>query len=229
MNIEEALSIETVRATLAQHYRQGVAAAVATYPQHRADEDTVTGALGQALAGRGTIRLPGGEEFDWITSYQRFRSAPGDAPEPRLGGDGIFEIQVIESTGVITRKSLTFQAKNNTRGLGDARLRSQARKISDLPGGGIVINYGEERFAAVDAGEVSRREAGPLSSSRSLQDVLAEEFVPCLRGSTAYYYDALTETIVISGHGSPVLVRRLPLSHRIRTTLISDGVLSRIT
>jgi hypothetical protein len=219
MHIEDLLREPTIQAALGEHYRAGVRAAVETYPQHAADEDSVTGALGQALAGRGLVELPTGEEVFWVTSYTRFRSGGPNSAERRLGGDGVFEIQLSDPDGVPSRKSLVFQAKNRASGFGDARLRRQARQIAALPGGGIVINYDEHAFTVLDAREVSARAGARLRDGMSLESALADEFVPCKRGSTAYYYDPLREAVFIAGPGGHVQARALPLSHRLRTTL----------
>ena len=217
MHIENLLRFPEVRSAIIEHYRKGVARARENYHQHAADEDTVTGGLGERLAGRGTVRLPTGEDIIWVTSYTRFRSAGPGAAEKRLGGDGVFEIHLFDPAGSESRKSLVFQAKNQAARI-DRRLTSQARKIAPLPGGGIVINYDPEVYRAVDAAVVVIGDRESLADGYPL-DVALEEFVLCKRGSTAYFYDPLTESINILSPNGNVTLQTLPLSHRIRTTI----------
>ena len=111
MHVEELLGSPAVREAIVGHYRRGVQAAVEGYPHARADEDTVTGALGQALLARGAFQAEDGRIVTWHTSYTRFGSSGRtDAAEPRYGADGVFEIQLTDEDGVTTRKSLLFQA-----------------------------------------------------------------------------------------------------------------------
>ncbi len=101
MHIEDLLRLSAVQESIGEHYRRGVSAAVETYGQHAgADEDSVTGGLGQSLAGRGLVELPTGDEIAWVTSYTRFRSSGTGAPEKRFGGDGVFEIQLTDALEV---------------------------------------------------------------------------------------------------------------------------------
>ena len=112
MHVEEFLSLPEVRTILGTRYREGVRAAITGYRHARADEDTVTGALGQALLGRGAFTTSDGRIVTWATEYTRFGSAGrGDPAETRYGADGIFEIELVDEDGVTTRKSLLFQSK----------------------------------------------------------------------------------------------------------------------
>jgi len=92
---------------LADRYREGVSAGVAGYQHARADEDTVTGALGQALLGRGAFALSDGRVATWSTQYTRFGSAGKSGPaETRYGADGIFEIELTDDEGITTIRNL---------------------------------------------------------------------------------------------------------------------------
>ncbi len=216
MHVEELLAIPQAREVLGGHYRRGVAAAVEGYQHSRADEDSVTGALGQALLGRGAFQVPDGRVVTWNTSYTRFGSSK-DGAEPRYGADGIFEIQLTDDDGITTRKSLLFQAKKEAYTYGDARLRRQARQIASVPGGGVVIDYQPGKFVAMDAGAVARNDE--RRAERDLAELLAEEFVACTRGSSAYSFDPEAETISVFTVNGRLIVRRLPIGHRIRTTV----------
>jgi hypothetical protein len=219
VHVEELLANPGVREIIGLHYRRGVEAAIEGYPQARADEDTVTGALGQALLGRGAFQLSDGRVVTWNTSYTRFGSGGrSDGAEPRYGADGIFEIQLTDDDGITTRKSLLFQAKKEAYTYGDARLRRQARQIASVPGGAIVIDYRPGRFVALDAGAIAGGRDGGLVE-RDLADVLAEQFVVCTRGSSAYFFDPDAETLSVFTVSGRLIVRRLPITHRIRTTV----------
>jgi hypothetical protein len=217
MHVEEFLKIPEVRTMLADRYREGVNAAVAGYQHARADEDTVTGALGQALLGRGAFQLNDGRIATWSTQYTRFGSAgKRDPAETRYGADGIFEIELTDDEGITTRKSLLFQSKKEAYTFGESSVRRQARQIASVPGGGIVIDYRPDGFVAVDAVAVARADRERLRPT-SLGDVLAEEFVGCSRGSSAYFYDPDRETISILTANGSFVVRTLPVANRIRT------------
>lgn len=128
--ISEMLANDVVRGVLADHYRVSIAAAVRGYADSAADEDAVTGALGQALRGEGTIRLDG-KVVRWTTRYRKLRGRGRGAPEKMLGADGIFEVELEDDEGVRSRKSLPFQAKNNSPSYGDSHLRRQAKGLRE--------------------------------------------------------------------------------------------------
>ena len=185
------------------------------YQHARADEDTVTGALGQALLGPGAFPIGDGRVVTWSTSYTRMGSSgPENPAEKRYGADGIFEIEVTDDDRVTTRKSLLFQAKKEAYTFGNARLRKQAKKIASVPGGGIVIDYRPGSFVAVDAGAVSRADEGV--DEEPLERAL-ESFVVCHRGSSAYYYEPDRELIHVVTVDGGLVISQFPLSHRIRT------------
>ena len=63
MHIEDLLRIPQVRDTLVRHYSEGVRRARENYARHAADDNSVTGGLGQSLAGRGAIELPNRDQL----------------------------------------------------------------------------------------------------------------------------------------------------------------------
>lgn len=209
MHVEEFLALPEVRDVLGSHYRSGVRAAVEGFFHARADEDTVTGALGQALLGRGAFRVDDGRIVAWHVSYTRFGSSGRTDPaEKRYGADGIFEIEVVDDEGTTTRKSLLFQAKKESYTYGDAKLRLQARQIASVPGGGIVVDYRPNAFVAVDARAVSRGYRDRIIE-QPLEDVLADDFITCSRGSSAYFYDPDRETLNVLTTTGALTVRSL--------------------
>jgi hypothetical protein len=217
MTISELLQDERIRRTLADHYRSGVAAAVRGYLDSAADEDALTGALGQALRGQGELAMPDGRVVRWATRHRRLRGPGRNAPEKHLGADGLFEVEMEDEERDRSRKSWPFQATNAAAGYGDSLLRGQAKRLSAFPGGGVVINYRSGGYVAVDAGLVAEGEA-TRNSEVPLADALAEHFVGCRSGSTAYMFEPSVGGVLLV-HGSFLMVRRWLPRHRIRTTL----------
>ena len=217
MTISEVLQNERIRRELSDHYRSGVAAAVHEYADSAADEDAVTGALGQALRLQGELTMPDGRIVRWFTRYRKLRGRGRKAPEEHLGADGLFEIEMEDEEGDRSRKSLPFQARNRAAGYGDSLLRGQAKRLNAFPGGGVVINYRPEGYVAVDARLVA--EGGATRNSEvPLADALAEDFIGCRRGSTAYLFEPSVGGVLLV-HGSFLMVRRWLPRHRVRTTL----------
>src|ERR1700689_1754658 len=104
---------EAVLSALREHYYTGVKAAEIGYEYNAADEDAVTGALGQALVTHGNrIVEVDGEVFGWRATHFKVGGRGKNAPERRLGADGIFQLEVRNRFGrLIRRKGLLFQAK----------------------------------------------------------------------------------------------------------------------
>jgi len=214
--ITELLKHQAVRKALAEHYRKGVTAAVNRYEDNAADEDSVTGALGQALSGDGDINL-GKVALRWKTSYRKLRGRGRGAPEKKFGADGIFEIEFEDERGIRSRKSLPFQAKNNISSYGRAELRDQARKLGDFPGGGIVVNYRPEGYSVIDADVVASGSA-TRSNERPLSEVLSGDFLECTCGSATYFFEPALKGIIMV-QAPMLLMRRWAPEHRIRTSL----------
>jgi hypothetical protein len=216
MTISELLQNERVRRALSDHFRAAVAAAAQGYADDAADEDAVTGALGQALRGQGEIALPDGRVLRWATRYRTLGGRGRNATERNLGAEGLFEVEMEDEEGDRSRKSLPFQARNAA-AYGDALLRGQARRLNAFPGSGLVINYRPEGYVAVDAVLVAEGEA-TRNSEVPLADALSEGFIGCRRGSTAYLFEPSLGGVLLV-HGSFLMVRRWSPRHRVRTTL----------
>lgn len=217
MTISELIQNEEIRRTLADHYRRGVAVAVQGYADGAADDDAVTGALGQALRGQGELALPDGRIVRWATRHRKLRGRGRRAPEKHLGADGLFEIEMEDDERDRSRKSLPFHARNGAADYGDSLLRGQAKRLNAFPGGGVVVSYQPGGYVAVDARLVADGEA-TRGSEVPLADTLVEDLVGCRRGSTAYLFEPSVGGVLLV-HGSFVTVRRWSPGHRIRTTL----------
>lgn len=185
--------------TLRDHYVAGVADAEALYAQGAADEDSLTGALGQALASRKPIvHTSSMGTFEVHVSYLKLRGRGAGAPESRYGSDGVFQISVERSDGTpIRRKGLPFQAKKNWRH-DTGRMLGQARDMESTTPGGVVINYTPDGYRACPARNVVAtgaqvESADFLSAVQPLGQLLGSEFLYCRIGTIGLYFDPLKE------------------------------------
>lgn len=207
--------------TLREHYYAGVTAAEIGFEHNAADEDSVTGALGQALLTRG-IRIVeiGDTRFGWRVTHYKIGGRGKGAPEKKLGADGVFQLEVFNEEGqVLRRKALLFQAKKRWRGT-DRSLFGQARQMSEYAESAIVIDYEPSGFKAVSGIDVieargSRRALRPGSEIR-LAEVLGDDFVRCRRGEIGVYWNPETHTLA---RDTGVLMPGLIPSHIITTTV----------
>ena len=122
---------ESVLESLREHYYAGVTAAEIGYVHNAADEDAVTGALGQELFTKG-IRFieDNGRVYSWRAFHYKVGGRGEGAPEGWLGADGIFQLESLSAEGtVLRRKALLFQAKKEWRGT-NKRLLDQVEKMA---------------------------------------------------------------------------------------------------
>lgn len=184
---------------LRDRYLAGVADAEAAFDQHRGDEDSLTGALGQALAMREPIVFTGPDgAYSVRVSYRKLRGRGPGAPEKRLGADGIFQIEVANGNGDVVRsKGLPFQAKTNWRGK-DSALLGQADIMEQVSPGGLVIDYSPAGYKACPAKAVvaaggRRSNVDRYGVMRSLGQVLSRDFLECTIGTKGLYFDPAKE------------------------------------
>lgn len=181
------------------HYALGVANAEAFYDQHSADEDSVTGALGQALARAEPIRYQQGfDEFLINVSYKKIRGRGRGAPERLYGADGIFQLSVINKEGQeAVIKGLPFQSKKGWKGK-NSDLLEQANKMEETTPGGIVIDFGPNGYKGCAAKDViisqgNRNTANRHNLVRSLEQFLSHDFLNCHVGRRGLFYDSDNE------------------------------------
>ncbi len=217
MSISDLLQQDSVRRTLSDLYRAGVAAAVQGYTEAADDSEAATAALGRALAGQGELALADGRIVRWATRYRRLSGRGGGAAERNLGAEGLFEIEMEDEEKDRSRKTLPFRACTGAPGYGDTLLRGQAKRLSSYPGGGVVVSYRSSGYVAVDAGAVAEGHA-TWSDEVDLADVLGRDLVECRRGSTLYLFEPSLGGVLFV-HGAFVTVRRWSPRHRVRTTL----------
>lgn len=183
-------------------YLAGVADAEAKFQYGRADEDTLTGALGQAISTPGReIYQINGEIYRYEVSYQKVRGRGFGAPEKPTGADGLFQIEVTDGDGrPLRQKALPFQAKKEWRGA-DRDLLRQARDMIRTTGPGLVIDYSHAGYRAADAADVVElgAQAGLLRERGKLHDLghtLADGFLECTIGVQDLFFDAEQERFV---------------------------------
>jgi hypothetical protein len=211
---------------IATQMREGIREAITGFPEQRGDEDSVTGGLIQAI--RTSVR--GSEPtaqglLRWHTRMWKLRGRGKGAPEKKLGADAIFEIEVLDNVGtLITRKSLPIQAKKEWTGR-DKLLGGQARKLSQLPGGGLVVDYRSDGYTAIDAATAAsaggdRRDIG-RQAMRPLGERLGGDFLQCRIGSSEIYFDANNEVLLIYEAGT---MKPVPFhaKYRLRTDIASE-------
>lgn len=178
------------------HYALGVANAEAYYEQHSADEDSITGALGQALARAEPIRYRKDfDEYQINISYKKIRGRGRAAPERVYGVDGLFQISVKGKDGQeLLIKTLPFQSKKGWKGK-NKELLIQAEKMEQTIPGGIVIDFGPNGYKACTAKDVilcqgNRGTADRYRSVRSLEQFLSHDFLNCYVGRRGLFYEA---------------------------------------
>jgi hypothetical protein len=140
-------------------YLAGVADAQVKFPYSEGDEDSLTGALGQAISTAGPLTVTVGlDRYTYNVSYRKLRGRGSGAPEKTLGADGIFQIDVTNNDGVpLVRKGLPFQAKKRWSGR-DKKLVEQARKMLNSAGEGLIINFSPLGFSACSAADAIQSE-----------------------------------------------------------------------
>jgi hypothetical protein len=198
---------EAVLVTLRDHYFAGVTHAELAYRFSAGDEDSLTGALGQVLTTTMSTRVSTETgDFGLRTEYFKLRGRGANAPERRLGADGIFTLDVEDRrTGRRRQKGLLFQAKHRWRHQ-DRKLVKQVNQMRACDPSAIVVDYSAEGYTAYDGGQVveaeGRRRNLPEESGRRLAGVLGNEFVRCRIGIVGLRYDSQRELITLERNGN---------------------------
>lgn len=195
--------LEEILTMLRDRYLAGVADAEATFVQNSADEDAVTGALGQALATPRPLRLSvESTEYVVNVSYLKLRWRGACAPERRYGSDGLFQITVETEQARPYRKALPFQSKINWRGRNTALLE-QARLMEQETPGGVIVDYSLTGYKAcpayaVVAAKGARSVVDRLHPTRPLGQILSRDFLDCTLGTLGLFFDPKTEKFSVN-------------------------------
>jgi len=219
---------EAVLLALRDHYYAGVKQAELSFKYGAADEEALTGALGQALvtpAPRILMTTDGGV-YVWTVSHQVIGGKGKNADETFLGADGIFELQAFDKSGeLIRQKGLLFQSKKQWRGRNQMLLR-QAEKLIEYSPSAMVLNYTPHGYDAVSAGDVIRAEGNrsnlPPKSPTSLAQTLGDEFVYCRRGDVGLLWSR--DTHILFRKGEVLYSRDLMINH-VMTTRVGEVTL----
>ena len=183
-------------------YYASVTEAERTFPYHVGDEDSLTGALGQALATPPTIVSDSaGNTFVYSIYYFKIRGRGPGAPEKKLGADGVFQLEVSDSNkNLLRRKGLLFQSKKNWGEKGkDELLSDQAARLADTPGRGIVVDFEKKGYttcsceAAAKAG--GNHEKIDETEFKRLSFTLGNDFLECNVGVDGLFYDTENEIL----------------------------------
>lgn len=192
---------QEVLPNIQRHLVEGIENAEYGYRFHYADEDAITGALGQALLSRPTfVSSPNGELYTWSTTYYKIRGRGPGAPEKYIGADGIFQIEVLNREGqIVGRKGLLFQSKKEWVEK-DNKLGDQVTQLPMQMFEGIVIDYEEGGYYACSSAVVAEargdRRKIPANNFRPLTDVVGFDFPACRIGARDLFYDDSEERLV---------------------------------
>jgi len=190
---------DSVIAALRDRYVAGVANAEAQFEAGVADEDALTGALGQAIAMPQpyVFRTDAGV-YSVKISWKKIRGRGLNAPERLYGSDGIFQISVYDETGQTLRtKGLPFQSKTNWRGK-SASVVNQSADIEHSLGSGLVLNFTDHGYEACStqaalAARGNRRQVERDRELRPLGEILGNDFLNCTIGSIGLFFDPESE------------------------------------
>lgn len=185
--------------TLRDRYLAGVLDAVNTFDMNAADEDALTGALGQSIATPRELTFSTEKGIFVIQiGYTRLRGRGKDAPEKKFGSDGVFQIAVSDNHGRLVRsKGLPFQSKKGWRST-NKKLASQAQDMERNTAGGIVIVFTRSGYSGCSASAVieaggNRQVANSMGAIKPLGQILGDDFLNCSIGTKGLYYDPQME------------------------------------
>lgn len=203
-------------------YLAGIADAEAKYRFSSADEDSLSGALGNNLSmAHPMIYSDGMREYQFQISYQKIRGRGPGAPERSLGADGIFQIEVRDERG-LWRKGLPFQSKKQWRSK-DGKLLKQVHDMIESAGDGIVIDYRPNHYSACLAHDVVHNQANrklidQAGAAHSLGQLLGNDFLDCTVGRVGLFFDPETET-----WQTETAVPPPPVEHIITTRILTQS------
>lgn len=187
---------------LSDRYVAGVANAEAGFDMHRADEDAVTGALGQSLATLHPLTVAGlGMEYSITISYRKIRGRGKGAPEKRYGADGLFQLSVHHRGGRLLRvKGLPFQSKTMWRGVNKS-LYGQVQTMQEMLRSGVVVDFSPTGYKACTiqaaiAARGSRPTLDRFGLMRPLGQILGHDFLNCTVGSVGLHFDPNSEVFM---------------------------------
>lgn len=185
--------------SLRDRYIAGTADAEAQFLAGAADEDSLTGALGQAISMAQPLSFQtSAGTFSVHVTWKKIRGRGLNAPERLYGSDGIFQIAVYGANGETLRsKAVPFQSKTNWRGR-SASVLKQSSDIQRSLQGGLVLNFTDRGYEACTteaaiAASGNRREVERSQGIRPLGQVLGNDFLECTVGRVGLFFDPEAE------------------------------------
>jgi hypothetical protein len=177
----------------------GVADAEAVFSMHEADEDAVSGALGQSIAMQSPVVFKGPQgDFAVEIKYKKIRGRGPNAPEKRYGADGLFQISILNERGsVLRQKALPYQAKMNWRGKNKG-VYVQAMKMQEHFVSSVVVNFTKRGYRGCTASlavetEGSLPQVEARSGMSNLGQILGVDFLECRVGTIGLFFDPVQE------------------------------------
>ena len=183
---------ESLIRRIKEHISESIAKSVRLFHLNEADEDSLTGALGQALStSEQIVVVENGIRYTCsIESYKIGGKGIG-APESRTGADGIFQVCVLCGNQPIFRKGLPFQAKKISRYY-EREAIPQAEMMLNTSGTGIVVRFGPKGYDAADARNLKKDSSNvppAFPGFAPLNNVLGDKFLRCFIGKIGLAFD----------------------------------------
>ena len=187
--------------------KAGVTDAVAKFQLNAADEDSVTGALAQAISTATPLVYRGPEgNFQFEIRSLKIRGRGKGAPEKRLGADGILQIVVSKNGKRVFTKGLPFQAKIEG-GFENQAVRQQAASLYRTSETGLIVRYAADRYTGVDVRDLFRPVADGqpdrVVRQENLGTVFGDRFLDCEIGRMGLTYNDMVTTL--NGRGTWVI------------------------
>jgi hypothetical protein len=201
-------------------YERAVKRAQLRYRNWSADEEYATGALGGTMEElvKGQAKF-NGSIYRWTTTTWPIRGKGPNSPETEYGADAVIEIVLQdESGGKIASKIIPIQNKKE-RVYSNRILADQAKRLSKLPGGGLIVSFSERGLTSCEASVVAAADGKwttiPDNQKSDLGHTLATKFLPCHIGSRDLVYEPRRE-VFRTADGQEI---RLRVRRRIRTLI----------
>lgn len=198
------------------------------FETNAAAEDSLTGAAFVALETFRSRRVwtPDGD-WRWRVVARKFGSGGRSSLERRTGADGIIELEIQLTSGVILRKGVLIQAKKLWRGT-DERLLGQINDMENLaPGGSIALDYSPGAYIAVPASAViaakGNRKEIPSAVQLSFGDFLADQFLTCLVGLRGMHVEPRRLQVHFGRSARKADALRLVVPNRLRIEVEQQG------
>jgi len=173
--------------------KAGVSDAEALFHLNQDEEDSITGALAQAISTPHELAFNSPEgAFNYKIESYKIRGRGQGAPEKFLGADGILQISVSKNGDEVFSKGLPFQSKKFG-GFRNKRVVSQARDLFETTKTGVVIRYSDKGYTAIDVRKLVEAYQPDEKRTRQfapkLSSVFGDFFLDCEIGRVGLSYD----------------------------------------